>query len=91
MSLSSTQRQVAIVEHDPFLVETRGNDGVIFAAGKIADDNEPHVVFGETCFAQCHVFGDGVILAIAAAAGERRQRRAPAVGHAPLGDDRSSA
>ena len=37
-------------------------------------------------FAQRHVFGDRIILAVATAGGEGYQRRAPAVDHAPLGE-----
>ena len=39
---------------------------------------------GDARRGQRDVFGDGVILAVAAAGGEGLERRAPAVGHAPL-------
>ncbi len=85
------QRQAAIVEHDPFFVDVRGDDGMVFAAGEFADDDEPHIVLGDAGFAQRHVFGDGVVLAIAAAA----RRAWPAARSSdrarPTGRRRSSA
>ena len=53
---------------------------------QVAQDDEPQLAVGHAGFAQRHVFGYRIVFAIAAPAFEDSERRAPAVGNAPLGE-----
>jgi hypothetical protein len=57
---------------------------MVLSGGRIANDDELHVSFGHVGGSQRDIFGNGVILAIAAARGECFERRAPVFGDAPL-------
>ena len=57
---------------------------MILADVDVADDNELNVLRRDAGCSERHIFGDGVILAVAAAGCESFERRAPAVDDAPL-------
>jgi hypothetical protein len=57
---------------------------VVLLVLDVADDNEPDVFRRDARVTQRYIFGDGVILAIAALRPECFERRAPAVSNAPL-------
>jgi hypothetical protein len=59
---------------------------VILICRKIPLDNKFHVLFGDAGLHKRDVFGDSVILAIAATRQKRLERRTPVVGHPPLGE-----
>jgi hypothetical protein len=78
------QRKPPIVQHDPVPVEPGSNDSVILICCEISLDNKFHILFGDARLRKCDIFGDSVILAIAATRRKRLERRTPAVGHPPL-------
>src|SRR5512136_693595 len=73
------QRVPAVIEHNPAALETDGDDGVTRVDGEIAHDDQLHVLSSDSCLRKCNVFRDGVILAIAKAGRERRERCGPPV------------
>lgn len=79
------QRQPAVVENDPVAVESDGDHRMGFPGCIVAHDHEPDVLLRHAGGAERDVFGDGIVFAIAALRCERLERRAPAVGDAPLG------
>ena len=80
------EHHVSVVENEPFAIETRGGDGVIFIVRPVMQDNDAQIARGQAGLAQGDIFGDGIVLAVAGAAGEGRQRRRPHVGGLVLGD-----
>jgi hypothetical protein len=78
------QRQPAIIEQDPIVVETNGDHSMVLCHRQIAQDNEFHIHRGDTCSLQRNVFCNGAILAVAAAGRKRLKRRALSVRYTPL-------
>src|SRR5580693_1356722 len=57
---------------------------MVLAKTKVAHDNEAQIILADSGLAERHIFGDGVVLTIAAAASQRFERSAPAIDDTPL-------
>ena len=78
------QSRPTIVQNQPMVRLADGKHGMVLAYRSVADQQQAQVLCGDAGFAKQHIFGDRVILAIAAAAGQSLERRRPEVGNAML-------
>ena len=67
----------AVVKHEPTTIEPRSDNGVIFLPDVVAQDDDPKVVSGNSCFLQGNELCDRVIFAVSSAYRECGQRRTP--------------
>ena len=67
----------AIVKHEPATVEPRRDNGVIFFPNVVAQDDDPKIVSGNSCFLQGNELCDRVIFAVSSAYRKCGQRRTP--------------
>ena len=78
------EHEMAIVQDEPAAAIADRQHRMVLLDRTVADQQQPQVGGRHARRAQDHVFGDRIVLAVAAARCQRRQRRGPEVGDAVL-------